>query len=374
MKIRIEKNNLLKAIFKAQGIIDKKTTQGILAHFLVETCGKSGIKITCTDYDVTLISNVEADVIEEGRAAINGRNLFEIIRNIQTSEIMLKKLPNNWVELVGGNAVFKIVGLMPEDYPKIAEPPDMQKITISKDTLMEMVDRTSFCMSTDEARLNINGVYLNIIPEDKKEYRFLMVATDGHRLSMFDRMVSLDTSEFKEVECTIHRRGITELKRFLEGEEPNLEMGFYHKNILFSYGASYLQVRQIEEVFPNWKMVIPKDFKIRIRMNRKELAETVTRVAQISSERSGMIKIGLMDGKMKIYTENPELGEGTDEIAVDFSGDELEIAYNFRYILDALSAINNDNIEMNIKDSTSATKIVSAEEEGVTEIIMPMRL
>src|SRR5215471_9263617 len=182
MEFRIAAEELKRALYRAQGIVERKTTMPILSNVLVNAT-KSGVQITAFDLDVGIVSEHPAEVTKPGSLTLSAKTVFDIVQNLPEPHLTVRKLPNQYAELQSGNAHFKIVGMSPEEYPKLPKEESAHLIKLSGPVLLEMIRKTAFAISTDETRYILNGVFF----EPREGGKVRMVATDGHRLALVER-------------------------------------------------------------------------------------------------------------------------------------------------------------------------------------------
>jgi DNA polymerase-3 subunit beta len=236
-----------------------------------------------------------------------------------------------------------------------------------------MVERVAFAMSSDEGRPNLNGIFVKVDTKRGKA-RIEMVATDGHRLARLVR-------EAEEVEAShalgviVHRKGVHELKRFLDGVEGPVTVGFQRNAVVFRVESGYLLVRQIELEYPDYQRVVPNDFRFKFSVDRAEFMRGVQRAAVvISADKTPLVRLKLESGRLQILAQDPEKGDAHTELDLGYEGDPLEIAYNNRYLLDALGALPGQEVTLSVKDLSSATTVSSPADEGILQLIMPVRV
>src|SRR3954466_3377720 len=220
MEFRIAADELRKALYRAQGIVERKTTMPILSNVLV-TAGKNGVTVTAFDLDIGIVSEPPAEVTKPGAVTLSAKYVFDIVQNLPDAMLTIKKLPNNYAEITSGSAKFKIVGMAPEEYPKLPKEESAPLVQLSGATLLEMIKKTSFAISTDETRYILNGVFF----EPREGGKVRMVAPDGHRLP---RIEGEPTGDFKlKSGVIIPRKGLFELKRLLEeAPDADCQLGF----------------------------------------------------------------------------------------------------------------------------------------------------
>lgn len=367
LEFTCERSAFFGAIHKIQGVVDRKSTSNVLAHILVESKGDGEIALFGTDYDVTIQATIPAKVKTTGRSAINGKSLFDIVKNMDDGELTAKTLANDWTEVRAGRSMFKLAGIGAADYPEAVQPKDVTWIKLPRALVKDVFDKTAFSMSGDETRMNLNGVFFQVATDGK----VLAVSTDGHRLSM--ATVDSEARPVKALSAIVHKRGVTEIKRILDGNEPAIDIGFGAGAVLFRAAGTTYMVRQIEDAFPDFKRVIPSGFPT-CNAPREQLARAVRRIAMLSSNKTYVVKLEIGDGKAVVSASNPDYGEGRDEVDVEYSGAPMAIGFNYTYLLDVLAACKGEQVTIGIQDEFSPALITSPAEPGAMFVVMPMRV
>ena len=372
MEFKIDKQTFLNGLYKVQGIIDKKSTLNVLSHVLI-TSDENGIRMTSTDYDVVLFCHQDAEVIQSGSMAVNGRSLFDVVKSLPNEQVFLKGMENHWVEVVCGRSRFRLTGIPAEDFPQFQNDMGIPTFSASKDVIQSMIDKTSFSVSTDETRLNLNGVFFQAQPDGDGKLRLVMVSTDGHRLSKVEE--TIDASwEGGISEGIIHKKGVFELKRMLDGLDENTSVGFHQANVIFRNDGNTMFIRQIEETFPDYTKVIPSSNSIQVLIQKDAMLNAVRRIATLTSTKTSVIRMEINPGKLTLVSSNPEAGEGRDELDAEYNGEPLAVGFNYRYLLDVLGAIDGGVIRFEINDQFSPGVIRSDEDPNAVFVIMPMRI
>lgn len=373
MEIKIPRSELLKGLSLVQGVVEKKSTMPILSNILFEAT-PGGLTLTATDLEVGVINVLPAEVLTEGKVAIHARGIYDIVRELSDSMVHLKTGENNWVTIICGCSDFKIMGLSPDEFPKLPKKGEGSQASLEIETLKEMIEKTAFAMSTDETRYALNGVYLEQTPE-KDGVTVRMVATDGHRLSLAERQVSRGWNFKKGV--ILPRKGISELKRLMEGaseEEKTIELWIDEKHAIAYRGNVTLVLRLIDGQFPPYSHVIPKETKRTVSVSRESIVRALRRVSVVASGQSRGVKFSISPKNMEISSSNPDFGEAHEEMTAQYKGDQFEVGFNARYFLDVLGVLDDDNAVLNMGDDTAPCLIKSEADPGFTHIIMPMRL
>lgn len=368
MEFRIAADELRKALYRAQGIVEKKATMPILANVLL-TANKSTITVTAFDLDIGVVSEHPAEVMKPGSVALSAKYLFDIVQNLPEAALTLRKLSNNYAEITSGSANFKIVGMAPEEFPKLPKEAQANLVKVSGNNLLEMIRKTSFAISTDETRYNLNGVLF----EARSPGSVRMVATDGHRLSMIDRPLDGD---FKlKAGVIIPRKGLFELKRLLdEAPEAECELGFADNSALFKKPGLTMVMRLIDGAFPEYGRVIPKEGEKQVMVSRTRLLEGLKRISLLSADKSNAVRVQLSQALLRITANNPDLGEAKDDIQVSYSGNELGIGFNARYLVDVLSVMDTDEVVLELGDEHSPGVVHAPGDKSFTAVVMPMRV
>ncbi len=373
MEFTVSKLDLTQALYKAQGVVDRKTAQNILSHVLIESTSSTGIRVVATDYDVVLTGNYNAEVAVPGRMTVGAKHLFEVVKTLPDKPVHLTALDNHWVEVRCGSSRFKLAGLPPGDFPERTQPEGLKFFRISKRILSDLVDRTLFSVSHDETRPSLNGVFLRVVREES-EVRLTMVSTDGHRLSKAEALGG-DAGEFgPAAEAVIHTKALNELKRSLEGSEPDTQVAFHRGNVHFMNDEVTLQVRQLDETFPDYTKVIPQRSSVRVPIPKALFVAAIRRIATLTSAKTNIIRFELSPGRLVLSSSNPEMGEGRDELVVENESAEISVGFNFKYLLDVLGIISGENVFLSLSDQFSPGLITSPDDAGSLFVVMPMRV
>jgi len=371
MEFAIDRNTFLKGVSLTQGFVEKKSTVPILANILIET-EKDNISITATDLEIGIKALYPANVEAEGKITVSAKKIYEIVRELPDNIVFFKVNEKNWIEIKCGKSVFNIVGLSSEEYPFFPDTEKGEFCTIDDTVIKDMIDATYFSMSTDDSKYSLNGIYLIQIMENEKN-RLRMVATDGHRLSLIDKKIEDNISSL-EKGCILPRKGILELRKFIEEEQGSLGFKFMDNNIVFSKEETMIVMRLVDGDFPDYKRVIPELQNKPLQVNRSEFMHVLKRISILTSENTKGVKLELSNNKLNIRSSSPEYGEANEEVDAVFSGDNMAIGFNARFMLDILKYISSENIEFHIKDEMSPGIIKPDTEEEYLAVVMPMRL
>jgi len=368
MKFTIDKSNFLKVLQRIQGIVEKRNTMPILANVLIEASG-SRINISATDLEVFIKDYSVANVGEEGSVTVNARKIFEIVKELPDNSIDITKGKEDKITVKAGKAKFSIMGLPSKEFPVFPSIDESNLKEIDSESLKEMIDKTSFAVSTDETRYNINGFLL-----EKEDDKIRMVATDGHRLAFIEKndLKGVPASEKEGV--LLPRKGVIEMRKLLDEKEGVFYLGLTEKSAIMKKDDAVISVRLLEGEFPDYKKVIPKDNDKEVLTDRSNLLHSLKRVSILSSDKIKGVKFSFAGSVLTVSSSSPDIGEATEEIDIEYGAEDIEIAFNARYFIDMLEAINEEKVSIKLKDSLSPGFITPAGNDEYTYIIMPMRL
>ena len=375
MKFSITKAELQRGLGRIQSIVEKRNTMPILANVLLEanTAKKKGGSLTlaATDLEVGIRGTHDANVETAGAVTASAKKLHEIVRELPDETVHLEASDNAYLSVRCARAEFSLAGSAAEEYPTLPSLSPERMVTAQAAVLSQMIERTMYAASMDETRYNLNGVYLELLADTGK---LRMVATDGHRLAYVDRSVGNDVEGLRSG-VIIPRKGLAELKRLVDEEDADeIEIGFEGNSGLARKGGVSLVMRLIEGEFPNYQQVLPKEIGIHLVIASDILAQSLRRVSLLSAERSRAVKLELSEGTLRLSSNNPDLGEAHEEIDVDYVGEPLEIAFNVRYLIDALSAIRAKEVKLGFRDALSPAQLVPSDDADTLAVVMPMRV
>ncbi|MBC7362278.1 MAG: DNA polymerase III subunit beta [Candidatus Aminicenantes bacterium] len=365
MKFSTSKNNIINELGLLQGIVEKRTTMPILSNVLMKA-EKGRVEIMGTDLEVGLRTYFEAEVKEEGLAAVNGRKLFDFIKLLpEDQDIDFIKKDDHLIVKCGESEI-KIVTASEDDFPPIQECNFEKNISFSLNDFKEMIDCVFYAI-TQEQRYYLSGALLSI-----KNNQLELVSTDGHRLS-YTRREFEDLKVEREINQIVSKKTLNELRKF---ENEKIDFDFDENSLFFRVKNRVLISRIIESKFPNYQAVIPKDNPNKLLINKDDLISAIKRVSILSAEKSKGIKFDIKQGELRLFSSNPEMGEARDKLDIEYQGKELEIGFNSQYLLDFLATVNCEKVRFEIKDENSAVLIKPEEEEkGIyLYILMPMKI
>jgi len=370
MEFTVRKFDLLQELTLIQGVVERKTTIPILANVLVRAEGGE-LGIVATDLEIGLKSVCASKTTVPGTITLPAKRLYEIVRALPDKEIKFKRGEANWVTVTCGSSRFRIAGLPQEDFPTLAE----AKPTVAKvpaEVLSKLISRTIFAISTEDSKYTLSGALLVLKPGS-----ITMVATDGHRLAHVEEHEELeDVSE--EIKVLVPKKAMGELVRMISETTDADKIGFSKddSHLFFDLGKRHLISRMLTGQFPNFEAVLPRNNDRIITVGRDELAAAIKRVAILSDERSRTVKLALGGGSLEITASHSDLGEAHETLDVDYNKEDLQVGFNYQYLLDFLTTADEPEVSLEFKDSESAAQLRSqpASDYNYRYVVMPMRI
>ncbi len=368
MKIYCNQEILLNNINIVAKACSSRTAMPILECILINA-KENEVTLVGNNLEVGIESTFEADVTENGLIAIEAKIFSEIIKKMPQGEVEISLLPNNMLSIIGGKAKFTISAQPGEDFPKLPIVQTQTSYTLSQVVLKDMIRQTIFSVSQDETRPILTGEMFHL-----KNGELNLVSVDGFRISY--RCASLYTEQsLEEMEGVVPGKALAELNKILSTEaEDKVTIYFGTNNVLFDLGYSKVVSRLLEGEFLKYAQVFSNDYETQITIDRKDLLMSIERAALISKEgRKNPIRIELIQDQM-IISSNTDLGTVHEELDIELDGIELKIAFNPKYLIEALKSIDDDVVVINFLSAMAPCIIQPLEGNDYKYLILPIRV
>ncbi|MGB1361325.1 MAG: DNA polymerase III subunit beta [Alphaproteobacteria bacterium] len=366
MKFNIEKGNFSRALGSAQSVVERRNTIPILNNVVLEAKG-STLSITGTDMDIVIVDTTEIQCESEGSISTPAGPLFDIVKQSPEGAQISVELNGDKLIVTAGRSKFDLPTLSTDEFPTITGGEMPHSFKVGANELNEMINNTSFAISNEETRYYLNGIFLQ-----EADGQLVAVATDGHRLAKSETAAPEGAKGMPEV--IIPKKAINELNKMLEQTDSEVEIKLSDSKIKFQVNSAVITTKLVDGTFPDYKRVIPSGNPEVFKINCDVFSEAVRRVSILSDSKMCPIKVNIKNGTLKFFASHPQLGTATDEMEVDYSGAELEIGFNARYLTDIASQIKNGEAIFELKDGSSPSVIKNAENESVLYVLMPMRV
>lgn len=371
MKLSIERADLLKALNHVQSVVERRNTIPILSNVLIRA--KDGkISFTATDLDIEIVETVEAQIEQEGNVTAPAHTFYEIVRKLADgAQVALVKLADDpRMQVNAGRSRFSLPSLPEDEFPVLSADGLGHSFTMHAKDLVQLIDKTRFAVSTEETRYYLNGIHLHAMEEDTPCLR--AVATDGHRLALAQTPLPEGAAGMSGI--IIPRKTIQEVRRLLDGVDDDIGLEVSEAKIRFTIGNATLTSKLIDGSFPDYERVIPRDNGHILKIDTSIFAASVDRVSTISTEKSRSVKMTLEADTLTLTVNNPEAGQGVEEVSVDYDAEPLEIGFNARYLLDILGQIETEEAIFRFADSAAPSLVEDDGDTGALYVLMPLRV
>ena len=349
----------------------KKTTLPILSNVLIATEG-SKIRITATDLDIIYSEVLPLEELKkEGSTTTSASILYDILRKLEPNAKVEFTLENaNKLKLISGNSKFNLLCISSDNFPLSDEDIKQKTFEVSSPAMLKLLNKTKISISNDETRHYLNGIYLHKINEANKSF-LSGVATDSHRLSSSSLEINSDTN-FEPI--ILPKKTIFQLISLLEQTTENIKISNNKAKIKFELGNGVLISKVIDGRFPEYSKVIPKNNDKTLQIKLNEFKNSIERVTTVSSDRKEGLKMTITKDSLQLSVKSPNSGEGIENIGAKFNSNDMSISFNSRYLLDISSQIENDLVDISLKDAGSPVLIKDLSDKNSFHVVMPMKI
>ena len=367
MKFTATREQLIQPVQAVIGVVERKQTMPVLANVLLSVKG-SRLAVTGTDLEVELVASGEVSVGQPGEITVPGRKLLEIAKALPEKSTVTVSLDGERLKVSAGRSRFTLSTLAASEFPVVESVSAQQTLTLPQAELGRLIAKTHFSMAQQDVRYYLNGTLLET---DGKLLR--TVATDGHRLAIAEAQLATGGKNVNAQQVIVPRKGILELQRIL-GNEGDVEITIGSNHIRLQIGDIRFTSKLIDGKFPDYGRVIPASPSKAVVVERDSFRAALQRTAILSNEKYRGVRVSLAKNSLKLQAHNPEQEEAQDEVEIDYKGEEMEIGFNVTYLLDALTAIDTETVELGLTDSNSSCLIRSPGTTHSRYVVMPMRL
>ena len=367
MKFSCSKDQLVHAVQVVQKAVSNKPQMPILSGIYINA-QPDCFEIQATDYEIGISCKIEGLVTEPGAIVLSGRYFQEVVKRLPGDNIEIyTNKEDNTVKLISLSAQFNLLSLPADEFPVLYPLIGETNFTIRDNILRDLIKKTVFAASNDEARPVFTGALLEVVDSE-----VLMVATNTHRLALKKENLDNITNNIKVI---IPSKILNELARIMVSEIPSpIKITCHHNQISFSFDNIYIISRIIEGQFPDYQRVIPPNFATTVAIKTADFSSAVERVSLISRDGDyNVVKLAFRNNEILITSNNPEVGKAEEAIAANIEGNELEIAFNAKYIVDILKNIDDEKIFFTLNTPLSPASIKPENDENYNYIITPVR-
>jgi len=366
MRFSLQREVFLKPLAQVVNVVERRQTLPVLANLLVQV-RQGQLSLTGTDLEVEMVARQAVDDAQDGETTIPARKLFEIVRALPDGSKVTVSQSGDKITVQAGRSRFTLASLPANDFPSVDEVEATERVRVSEAGLKELIERTAFAMAQQDVRYYLNGLLF-----DLRDKSLRCVATDGHRLALCESALEVGAQAKRQI--IVPRKGVTELQRLLEGGDRELELEVGRNHIRVKRDDVTFTSKLIDGRFPDYEAVIPIGADREVKVDREVLRAALQRAAILSNEKYRGVRIEVSPGQLRINAHNPEQEEAQEEIEADTRVDGLAIGFNVNYLLDALSALRDEHVVIQLRDANSSALVREAANEKCRHVVMPLRL
>jgi DNA polymerase-3 subunit beta len=369
MEFECEKNHLAQALQVAGRAINPRSPLPILNHVLFQVQGDR-LRCTATDLDFGVVMEVPASSVDSGSVACPARLLGEIVAKLPGAPIRIRATSEGRLSVLCGRSKFEISTLPAEEFPGVPVASDTSQISVSQKALKTALRRVIFAVaSSEESRAVMTGVLTHI-----EGNRLTLVSTDGRRMAYHE--VEIDNSEGISSHAVIPGRALAELSRLLSDQDEAVYFSLGKGQFYCTVGEVSMHSRLLEGVFPDYQRVMPTTFQRHLRIGREVLLSAIQRMLIVAQEKqSPNLLVMELESEVAVLSANtPDLGLAREELGAVYEGEPLKIAFNGKYLADALSVLDCEEVDLDLQDDARSGVLRPCESSDYKYVVMPVRL
>ncbi len=374
LNFTVNKNAFHESLNSLQNICNKKGTLAIISNILIES-SNGGVLLTGTDLEVGLQLFVNAEIYSEGSLTLPAKKIFEIVRESGSDNISVEEMENSWVIIKAGLSTYNLAGMPSSEFPEFPEYQKDNFIFLECHYFLELIEKCIFSIANEQE--NIYSLTSVLFEKDKIEEKFYlrMVSSDGHRLSIMQKEVSVDLEKLELNEVTlIPKKGLQEWKKFCENRD-SIEISFEKKQLVLRDKRAIMVIRLKNGEFPQYSAIINAiELNNCLKINRILFLESLKRINIFTEDIYHTIQLKIDNGQMILSSQNADLGNAKDEMLINYDGPPLTLGFNCRYFIEALQVMECESIDAYINSNSSPCLMKSEDDKGFISIIMPMQL
>jgi DNA polymerase-3 subunit beta len=368
MKLSLTQQALYGPLQLVSGAVERRQTLPVLANVLLQV-EDGQLSITGTDLEVEMVAHIPLDgEFEPGETTVPAKKFVDIIKSLSQDEQVGLELIENKVKLSTTKSRFTLSTLPATEFPSLEDSLGLADIKLNVDELKSVISDTQFAMAQQDVRYYLNGMLFDFSPDKK----LIAVATDGHRLAMSSTDIESDIQERQQ--AIVPRKGVLELNRFLSSVDEAIQLQISGNHIKASSNHFSFTSKLVDGKYPDYEKVLPKGGDKLVVANRSNLRDSLQKASILCNEKFRGVRFNLLNGQVKIHSNNPEQEEAEIELEVDYNGPDLEIGFNVNYMLDVLGTVSSENVKLTFSDANSSLLVEEIDGSTSVYVIMPMRL
>lgn len=367
MRFSIQREALLRPIQQVVGVVERRQTLPVLGNFLIRV-SENDVTITGADLEVEMVAVAQADDLVPGEITVPARKLADICRALPDGCLVKVEQAGDRVTVSAGRSRFTLATLPAQEFPVIESIELVDRITLSESAFKQLLDRTAFAMANQDVRYYLNGLLLDLDGETLRG-----VATDGHRLALAEAGLSAP-AEGGRRQVIVPRKGVLELQGLFDAGDGEIELEFARNHLRVRRDQVTFTSKLIDGRFPDYEAVIPIGADQQVKISRDDFRVALQRAAILSNEKYRGVKLEVAPDLLRIVAHNPEQEEAVEEVEASTTVTDLSVGFNVNYLLDALNALDGEEILLCLRDANSSCVLREPEESPSQHVIMPLRL
>lgn len=369
MKFIVSSSALLKQLQQISGVINANTVLPILEDFLFEI-NKNKLTVVATDLETVMKIHMDIEAKDNGRVCIPAKILMDTLKNLPDQPLTFTIDKNFGIEITSDNGKYKVMGENPDNFPKEPVADDTTAFTATATALVTAINKTLFAVSNDDLRPAMTGVYFEL---DKNSLTF--VATDAHRLVRYKR---LDIQCPQTDSFIVPKKPLNLLKNALPDNEDEIRISYNNNHLFVDHGTTQMVCRLIDARFPDYKVVIPQDNPYSMTVNRQDFQSALRRVSVFSNKSTNQVVLSITGSELHLAAQDVDFSfEGNERMKCQYDGDDMQIAFNARFLIEMLGALDTEEVRMELSTSTKAgliKPVETDENEDILMLVMPLML
>lgn len=373
MRFIIEQDNLVKALAKVQGSVEKKNTIPILANVKITTSANQ-ISFITTDMDLMACCFCDAKITEEGSTTVNSQLLFDIVKKTKNGSELAFELEEKSILIKTGKTKFNLPVIEADEFPVIETGEIINKFSISASNFRQILEKTRFAVCDDSTRYNLSGIYFHSKEINGKKY-IAAASTDGHKLASVAIKADEKFNDFEGV--IIPKKTIGELLKITEDYSKTIEISTSRTKIKAESGNIWLLSKVIDAQFPDYEQIIPNNNPIEIKIEKRRFIDAIDRISTIAADKHRSIKFTVKKNIMEVSSKTVDGGFANEEIEIELKGydkdDDFIVGFNSRYLIDILSVVDEEQVIMKLLDH-EAPVIITSKNSNNIYVLMPVKV
>lgn len=367
MKISVQTPSLVQTLQKVQHITEKKTSMPILANLLLKATEQQMVEVSATDLELSFWTQFAAHVKEPGNISVSARKLLEVVRELSQEEIALELLPNQRLAILAGRSRFELATIPWEDFPQINFYEDVEYLKCDASIITNALSKTFYGIPMEEDPFSVAGLLWH--PTESERLRF--VSSDGHRLNY----VEIPGEHFDTLKLEngviIPRKGVQEILRILE-KEKEASLGIHENCLMLKTEHSLLSIQLLEAEFPEYQLIIPEERPFGFQVNWEDIHSALKRMAVLTDQKWRHVRFIIRENSLELEAGSQDIGMANEMLDIDYQGDDFTIAFNIRYVLDTIQAMESSQVRFEWVDQFHGGVFLSPDDSSYFSLIMPM--